>query len=332
MRTLQATPELKQLVARKAKQTKYYKRLVSRNFRRYSEYPDYKSIAIDMAVNLMTADTGIPMKGLEGDDPAYVAMLFSSWLAWSNPTFPVYAIKRELAEAFMHTETPSHVCAMKQVFNYALFLIPNGLIRNPDGKFCTWLFVTHLLPGDYLKYEQGYKKFVADVTSSFIPVKAGIARHDHKLQWATTLDSTYAYGNVMELPSDGDRPVLGEFILHSFSDETKNLKAENQFTQTIDNLILQVMLYLQTPKQKQVLVTPDKTTSLHQTRGFDPHSPQDPIWIGADYTQNVIKKPHQGGTHASPTTHWRSGHWRFLPVADSNTTKPIWIRPTIVNG
>lgn len=104
-------------------------------------------------------------------------------------------------------------------------------------------------------------------------------------------------------------------------------------TATLDNLILQTMLYMQTPKQKQALVLPDKTTAQHQTRGFDRSSAQEPIWIGADYKQSVVKKTHQGGTHASPTTHWRRGHWRLIPVnRDSEITKPVWIRPTIVKG
>lgn len=129
MRGLQSIREIKHLAISEAQKTKYYKTLVKRNFRKHSEYPDYKSIACDMAIHLMTADTGIPMKGLDGNDPAYVAMLLSSWLAYLDPQFPVYAITRDLASAFMHTEIPSHVCAMQQSFNYALFLLPNNLIK-----------------------------------------------------------------------------------------------------------------------------------------------------------------------------------------------------------
>jgi hypothetical protein len=330
MKTLQER-EIKQFLTSEAKKTKYYKTLVKRNFWRYSEYPDYKSIACQMAITLMTANLEIPLRGLDGIDPAYIAMLTSAWLAWSNPTFPVYGIRRDLAEAFLHTELPSHVCAMQQSFKCALFLIPNNLIKNPDGKYCTWLFVTHLFPGDYLKFQKDYEEFVEKVAS--VPVTPGIKAHEHKLSWATNLeDNSCTYGNVMELPSDGERPVTGEFILNTLSD-SEDLKEETKFTQTIDNLILQTMLYLQTPQQKQLLLVSDKSTAKHQTRGFDPHSPQDPIWIGADYRQRTINKPHQGGTHASPTTHWRSGHWRFIPVErGSELTKPIWIRPTIVNG
>lgn len=332
MKILQSEREIKQLATSEAKKTKYYKTLVKRNFRKYSEYADYKSIAADMAIHLMTADTGIPAKGLDGKDPAYVAMLVSSFLAYSDPNFPVYAITRNLAEAFMHTETPNHVCAMHQTFKYALFLLPNNLIKNPDGKYCNWVFVTHFLPGDYAKYERDYKKFVAEICSVPVPVTAGIKQHEHKLQWATGLDSFYVYGNVMELPSDGDRPVTGEFILNTFS-SSEDLKEETQFTQTIDNLILQTMLYMQIPQQKEILIASNRDIAKYQTRGFDPHSPQDPIWIGQEFRQRTINKPHQGGTHASPTTHWRRGHWRYIPISSSNdATRPVWIRPTIVNS
>lgn len=192
------------------------------------------------------------------------------------------------------------------------------------------MFVTHFLQGDYSKYEVGYKKFIAEDSSVPVPVIAGIKQHEHKLQWATGLDSFYLYGNIMELPSDGDRPITGEFILNTFSD-SEDLKAETQFTNTIDNLILQTMLYMQIPQQKKLLVS-NTTTAKHQTRGFARHSPQEPIWIGQDFRQRTINKPHQGGTHPSPTTHCRRGHWRFIPINhDSDITKPVWIRPTIVN-
>lgn len=332
MKQVRAHQDLQTLIASEAKKTKFYKDLTKRNFRQHSGYPDYKSIAIDMAATLMTADTGIPMRGMDGEDPAYVAMLISSWLAWHNPTFPVYAIAPDLARAFMNTETPSQVCAMKQMFNHALFLVPDGLVRNPDGKYCNWLFVTHLFPGDFLKYQDGYEKFVWKTIGASIPVTPGIRLSEHKLQWATTLGRVYVYGNVMLLPSDSDKPVMGELIINT-AFGSADQKEELHFTQAIDKLILQTMLYMQLPQKKQILMPTDRATAPHKTRGFDPHSPQEPIWIGAEYRQQTIKKLPQGGTHASPDTHWRSGHWRFIPVGRGSVeTKPVWVRPTIVNG
>lgn len=60
-----------------------------------------------------------------------------------------------------------------------------------------------------------------------------------------------------------------------------------------------------------------------------------PTWLGKGYKPMVKRSASpQGGTHASPVTHWRRGHWRNQPVGskDSSETKPIWIQPVLVNS
>lgn len=58
-----------------------------------------------------------------------------------------------------------------------------------------------------------------------------------------------------------------------------------------------------------------------------------PRMIGADYKPKTIRQ-ESTGTHASPTTHWRSGHWRQQLIGKRETPdhKTIWIEPVLVNG
>lgn len=58
-----------------------------------------------------------------------------------------------------------------------------------------------------------------------------------------------------------------------------------------------------------------------------------PIVIGKDYKPKY-KYGQPIGTHASPQTHWRSGHWRQQPIGkkDKPEYKTIWIEPTLINA
>lgn len=57
-----------------------------------------------------------------------------------------------------------------------------------------------------------------------------------------------------------------------------------------------------------------------------------PWIVGADYVRSG--KHPAGGTHASPSMHWRAGHWRNQAIGprDEERHKLIWIEPVLVGG
>lgn len=333
-----AYKQIRRLAHSEAKQTKYYKELTKRNFRSCPNYLDYKIIMADLATYLMTAETGVPMKAREGHDPAYTGMLHSAYMAWENSLFPVYAILPDLAKALLHTDTPAHVCKMKKMFDIALFLLPSGLIKNPDRLSCDWLLVTQFQLGDCDKYTPGYRDYLAKITRlrpTDISVSEGLDAGKNKLRWATNLSGVFSYANIMALPDDSNVPVIGDFINRGLLDDDDfELEAERVFTNKVDSLILQTMLYMQLPKkEKDFSISTGTKTSKHFSHGFDPNSPQSPIWIGIEEHQRTVKKQPLGGTHSSPITHWRRGHWRVVANGSaSDESRLTWIRPTIVNG
>lgn len=332
--------QARRLIHSEAKQTPYYKTFVKRNFTRHSNYLDFKIIMADLAAYLLTAETGVPMKAKEGHDPAYMGMLHSAYMAWKNPLFPVYAILPDLANALMHTDIPTHVCKMQKMFDIALFLLPSGLIKNPDRLSCDWLLVTHFHSGDYHKYTQGYQDFLRKIlhinpayANVDISVTEGLDAGENKLRWATNLSGIYSYANIMALPKDSNSPTTGAFIHRGLANDVFELEAERDFTNIVNSLILQTMLYMQLPKIEQNVVVDKGTKSKHFRQGFDPHSPQEPIWLGMKERERTIKKQPLGGNHASPVTHWRRGHWRMLGSnSESNPSRLVWVKPTIING
>jgi hypothetical protein len=73
-----------------------------------------------------------------------------------------------------------------------------------------------------------------------------------------------------------------------------------------------------------------------QSKGFGKNSKQIivPQVIGEGYKPKVIRDYNPIGTHASPRTHWRSGHWRQQPYGSREQPqyKTTWIEPVLVNG
>lgn len=101
------------------------------------------------------------------------------------------------------------------------------------------------------------------------------------------------------------------------------------------NFICNLFLYQQSIKDKE----PSSTELTAIPRGFGSAKNTNqkqiitPRMIGADYKPKTIRQ-ESTGTHASPTTHWRSGHWRqqLIGKKENPDHKTIWIEPVLVNG
>ena len=101
-----------------------------------------------------------------------------------------------------------------------------------------------------------------------------------------------------------------------------------------DNWIVNFLLWQQSEWDKnQDIVELDAPT---RKMGFGKNSKQIivPKVIGEGYKPKIIRNYESTGTHASPRTHWRSGHWRQQPYGkkDDPKLKTIWLEPVLVNG
>lgn len=73
-----------------------------------------------------------------------------------------------------------------------------------------------------------------------------------------------------------------------------------------------------------------KTTKRHRPRAHP--QPRSPRWLRSQ-SAPPIRRPHQGGSHASPRPHWRAAHERRVPVGprEKGDRKVVKIGPTWVN-
>ena len=327
--------EIKELAEKKARQTQFYKRLTKRTYRRVKGYLDYKQVAVQLSSHLMCLETGFELRGFS--DSAWNAMSHSAWMAYENPVFPVFAITRELAEAFLQTDLPAHVCSVKKSFDIALFLLPDINLKTPDGYSVQWAFTSHFLRGQTISTlpKTALVGFNDNVARKLDRIKSPPLEVS-RLRWVSQVGSLATiYSSIMELPEDGDKPVTGDIDFGGnleFWGESVNPESEQEFTRAVDKLLLQTLLYLQL-KPDSVSSTPP---SSHQSgNGFrgksDPHQPLEPIWIGKDYKPRVVGR--RSCSHASPWLHWRRGHWKRVPIGEGRRDRKwAWIEPTLVNA
>jgi hypothetical protein len=258
-------------------------------------------------------------------------------MAYESPVFPVFAITKELASAFLQTDLPAHVCSVKKSFNTALFLLPDVNLKTPDGYPVQWAFTSHFQKGETINTlpKSALVGFNDDVARKLDRIKSPPLEVS-KLRWVSQVGHLATiYSSIMELPEDGDKPITGNIDFGGnleFWGENVNPVTEQEFTRTVDKLLLQTLLYLQL-KPDAVSSTPP--SSQQSGNGFrkkgDPHQPLEPIWIGKDYKPQRIKHPQ--GSHASPRLHWRRGHWKRVPVGEGRQgRKWVWIEPTLINS
>lgn len=132
---------------------------------------------------------------------------------------------------------------------------------------------------------------------------------------------SHGYFGVLPL----DKPV------DTYCEEYKDYTNETTSTMC---LFYNFLLWQQSMHDKgEDVITLDAPT---RQMGFAKKSKQIiiPQVIGGGYKPKVIRNYESTGTHASPQTHWRSGHWRQQPHGSKEKPdyKTIWIEPVLVNA
>ncbi|WP_333358846.1 hypothetical protein [Microcoleus sp. herbarium14] len=120
-------------------------------------------------------------------------------------------------------------------------------------------------------------------------------------------------------------------------DETSNIgksvmsAADREFVQRIRNLVINALLALEFSASLLTDVT--ETEARQTSKGFAIDRPSSvaryPRWLGKNYQSKSVLSAEKG-THSSPCTHWRRGHWRVLKSGEGKRwrdTKRLWIEP-----
>ena len=227
--------------------------------------------------------------------------------------------------AFSKTNLPDNVCEVRKIFEQAILMLPR-LFKSPGGGYIEWVSVHCLQAGDFFSS----REYVIDK----VIIEPVLALQNEVL-WATMLRDGSIYSSSIRLvPSDDsgmpewDEEEWGAVELWGEG----NIENEKDFINQVDNLVLQILLYLQT--------VPDALTEVKASSrgvGFrvNTKAPQfNPIWIGKNYKISRENNPASHSNHASRRLHWRRGHWsrRVIGKREEGNRKWTWIEPTLVGA
>lgn len=131
-------------------------------------------------------------------------------------------------------------------------------------------------------------------------------------------------------------PVNEEYPINVYSDAYEIESYEKQITGSEHGCfwVSNFLLWQQSmhDKGEEIIELSEPTRQM----GFGKNSKQliVPQVIGEGYKPKVIRNYETTGTHASPRTHWRSGHWRQHMVGSRKEPqhKTIWVEPVLVNS
>lgn len=148
-----------------------------------------------------------------------------------------------------------------------------------------------------------------------------VPANEYRLIWFGCELDTYVYGGITGLVPEGNELKLLPEDFEPLADEETELSESNK----ILSLLLNCLVY-SNPLNTE---TEGKITA---KKGFGKNSAKKiyarPLWIGKGYTPVSRHSPEEKGTHASPTVHWRRGHWKRVAIGKGRKERKwMWIKP-----
>lgn len=258
----------------------------------------------------------------------YATFLHSHKCAlWFTQSAPIYCIKEELLNTILNTDILDSSEVLKDIEcpipSFILMFPKNKIIsaENTSVDFC----VVHFGDANKPELSQGEKY---GVTVPFI-----YQEHEINIHWSSVDLVGTVWFSGMGLLKDGSIAFEDNSIGRNKIDE-----GDRAFLKLMRSVVLQVFLLLQYEPEILGDVAPEETPT-PKTKGFSKPKNQDkekilyPRWINEPSRKSASRpKVIASGSHASPVTHWRRGHWRRVATGEGRTDRK-WVRiaPTLIN-
>jgi len=296
-----------------------------RTYKMPKNYITWETLSIISAICLETSN-------LEYARVAISTFIHSHRFAlWFCHNAPLYCLTPELLEALDHTDSlhkPGIFTGWQPSLPSFLVALPRHIIFTPDGAEFDYILIA-CGSADKPQWNSGRWRD--------IEIPSYTTEHHH-FQW-TTVDSKETVW------MSGTTINENELVYEQHSDIGKsNLTSDDKvFIQRIRNLVVNLLLTLEySPALLSDVVVGD-TTSEHgfgkplaqpSKRIASTRKVRYPRWLGKNY-QPPSPLTTTTGTHASPQSHWRRGHWRILESGEGRRwkeSKRLWIEPILVNS
>lgn len=222
----------------------------------------------------------------------------------ADATYPIYSMSETLCESFCHTDAPSpeeFVETFKKhrvhSFGGALFLLPKKFCLN-DGEE----------PVDYF--------FIVEAVGSEFTCRPALI-------W---IGSTFAF---MELPLDRNPSMY----LEGYKTSPERTKAIIECVNFGRNLYTYLATYPGAATEIPLSQVHRSGTGFYTLKSPRPRTTRLlDLHQSSRQKQSRPSEENRGGTHASPVTHWRRGHWRNQVCGERFSDRRMkWIEPVLVN-
>lgn len=215
-------------------------------------------------------------------------------------SYPVYLIEKNLAESLTNTDLPTDIPVDNLFQKRGVILLPDP--GSDSGSLTAMIF--------------GYSEI--DNCMDVLGVQSRYDTRKMRRQGPETIGFTMPRSIFTFWPG---KPL----------EKVKGIRDVN-YDQSL-NLVYNIFLYLQSAPDDFEEVSRGDTKATATGKGFGTGGQNQgtPVMIGG---KRYAKRPSMGGSHVSPTSHWRRGHWRNQPYGskDSPSYRLKWIEPTLVNA
>lgn len=290
-------------------------------------YSDWAAIAVKVAAQCATFRECYPMLVRQSPEnfSQYVASSISMHLAHINA--PKLWLSKELLQAFLNTEVPRKTGAIKRPFEGGFVMLPKGVVMTPDAEPVDFIGFAHILKGDS-----------SSVQINGTTIQFAAAKFDQLQVFTVTDDQTVYAGSLEIVLEDGrlsleDRQGNGWQPCPIISEDKSNpAEIEIAFLRSLESLVLQVVLLAQfKPELVDGLSDDAAATRRRQSKPANTRKPVAPRWIGRSYRMQRESagdaEQEEIGSHSSPITHYRRGHWQSYPLG--SRAVPLPDRPRI---
>ena len=247
---------------------------------------------------------------------------------WLGLNAPAYCVQTALLRQLEQTDIPydTKLLAGISLLPSALFLLPENALQTPEGASVNWFLASFSDLESPLDATYRHWRFPQSQHEAGVIRNLGAALLD-------TQGTVWWVGNKVDADGTLRRSPARSLGLSP-------LKAEEiEWMQSITDLTLQLILLASSPDGNVDL------EAIKTPGGGDASSPPKkkaerfwrPRFLRLEDLQD--ERPRRarassqgpGGTHSSPRTHWRRGHWRNQPVGAGRQGRELrWIRPVLV--
>jgi hypothetical protein len=238
--------------------------------------------------------------------------------------FPFWLVSRDLCDLLAHTDSladPNIDTEAKLPFRALHFSLPSGAVVLPDGDSVTLIGVADLT--------------LRDVIGHGFDVPPGLDIDARRFYVAGhTASGCCFYSRLPVVDGVVADPSTQEFTLYDKEGRVSSDTEERDMGARCADIICGWALrFLIVMNAEPELIESEVVTGKRKAkRNRKPMDFLDPRWLG----RRIIRVPVgslPGGTHATPTTHWRKGHTARRRCGKGRVdTRVVWIKPVLVNG